>query len=321
MPEPARSRHMSSLRTVVNGLDFPNPFLLGASPKSATRKGIEQALQSGWGGVVCKTIGLAAHSVRYGQRHVELVSERPFDEWIGDFQSVRDAHPEAILVASIYDPHGRNAWAEMIGRCQEAGISALELNFSGPKSPEAAQSGTAIGESVEDVEEVCSWVMETARVPVWVKLTPNVVHIDKIACAALRTGCHGISAINTIPAAPELDLKTLRPKAGSGSFVPYSGANLCDISLRMCIEIARAMQKDFADRSLSGIGGISTGAQATQFILLGCNTVQVCSAVMRRGYRIVEEMKRTLLKFMEPNGFETLDQFRGFSLQYFRPVE
>jgi len=178
----------------------------------------------------------------------------------------------------------------------------------------------AMGEDSEILEEVCGWVTQVAKVPVWAKLTPNVTHIEDPTRAALRAGCHGVSAINTIRSVIGVDLKTLRPEPSVEGFTTpggYSCQAVRPIALRMCMEISQVIRKEFSDRTLSGIGGVETGEDAAQFILLGADTVQVCTGVMKAGYGCIHPMMEGLLAFMEQHGFESLDDYKGHSLQYF----
>ena len=156
--------------------------------------------------------------------------------------------------------------------------------------------------------------------PVWAKMTPNVTHIEDPTRASLRAGCHGMSAINTIRCVMGVDLETLRPEPTvEGYTTPggYSCQAVFPIALRMCMEVAQVIKKEFPGRTLSGIGGIETGNDAAQFILLGCDTVQVCTGVMKSGYEIVRPMQDQLLAFMERHKFNRLEDFRGHALQFF----
>jgi dihydropyrimidine dehydrogenase (NADP+)/dihydropyrimidine dehydrogenase (NAD+) subunit PreA len=180
--------------------------------------------------------------------------------------------------------------------------------------------GSAMGQDCALMEEVCRWVMSVSKVPVWAKLTPNITHIDDTALAAFRGGCHGVSAINTILSVTSVDLETLRPEPTvEGYSTPggYSSIAVRPIALRMVKECAEAIRDHFPGRSLSGIGGVETGADAAQFILLGADTVQVCTGVMKLGYDIVSKMKDDLLAFMEKHKFDKIADFKGHSLQYF----
>ena len=328
---------MATLETTVNGLKLPNPFVIGSGPPGTNANVIGKALDEGWGAVICKTISLDAAKVVnvqpryarlrsresgeiYGWENIELISDRSFETWIEEFKQVKDKYPEGILIASIMEEYNRDAWHEIVERCQDAGCDAFELNMSCPHGLPERKMGAAMGENPDILEEVCRWVMEVAKRPVWAKMTPNVTHIEDPTRASLRAGCDGISAINTIRSVLGVDLDTLRPEPTvEGYTTPggYSCQAVMPIALRMCMEIAKVIRNEFPGRTLSGIGGIETGNDAAQFILLGCDTVQVCTGVMKFGYPMVKQMQEQLLAFMEKHKFERLDDFKGHSLQFF----
>lgn len=330
---------MASLRVEVDGLKLPNPFIIGSGPPGTNANVIGKAFDEGWGAVIAKTISLDASKVvnvapRYarfrvgakphetiiGWENIELISDRAFEVWIDEFKQVKDKYPGRVLIASIMEEYRKDAWIEIVERCQDAGVDAFELNFSCPHGLPERKMGAAMGQDSEILEEVCGWVNAASRVPVWAKMTPNITHIEDPARAALRAGCEGIAAINTILSVMGVDLKTLRPEPTvEGYTTPggYSCKAVRPIALRMCMEIARMIRGEFSGRSLSGIGGIETGEDAAQFILLGANTVQVCTGVMIHGYGMVKPMCEQLLAFMERHKFESIEQFRGESLRYF----
>ncbi len=328
---------MADLSTVVDGLKLPNPLIIGSGPPGTNANVIGKALDEGWGAVICKTVSLDASKVvnvqpRYGRlrtadgkdiigwENIELISDRDFGTWIDEFKQIKDQYPERILIASVMEEFRKDAWVEIIERCQEAGVDAFECNFSCPHGLPERRMGSAMGENPEILEEVCRWVMSAAKKPVWAKMTPNVTHIEDPVRAALRGGCQGVSAINTIRSVIGVDLDTLRPEPSvEGYTTPggYSCKAVMPIALRMCMETAKVIRDEFPGRTLSGIGGVESGNDAAQFILLGCDTVQVCTYVMKVGYRCVREMLDQLSAFMDKHGFKTLADFRGHSLQYF----
>lgn len=328
---------MPTLATTVNGLKLPNPFVIASGPPGTNANVIGKAFDEGWGAVICKTVSLDASKVinvqpRYGRlrtaesneiigwENIELISDRPFETWIDEFKQIKDKYPERILIASIMEEYRQEAWVEIVERCQQVGVDAFECNFSCPHGLPERRMGSAMGENPEILEEVCRWVMSAAKVPVWAKMTPNVTHIEDPSRAALRAGCDGISAINTIRSVIGVNLDTLRPEPSvEGYTTPggYSCKAVLPIALRMCMEIAQVIRKEFPDKTLSGIGGVESGNDAAQFILLGCDTVQVCTYVMKVGYRCVRQMLDELAVFMERHKFDTLDDFKGHSLQYF----
>ena len=220
---------MADLRVQVDGLELPNPFVIGSGPPGTNANVINKAFQEGWGAVIAKTISLEAEKVinvapRYarmratetreviGWENIELISDRPFETWMDEFKQVKDAYPEGILIASIMEEYRRDAWLEIVERCQDVGVDAFELNFSCPHGLPERKMGAAMGQDCGIVSEVCSWVNEVATIPVWAKMTPNITHIEDPARAALEAGCEGIAAINTILSVMGVDLNTLRPE-------------------------------------------------------------------------------------------------------------
>lgn len=327
---------MATLRTVVDGLHLPNPFIVASGPPGTNLNVIRKAFQEGWGAVIAKTVSLDAAKVinvtpRYGKllandgevvgwENIELISDRPFSAWLDEFKRCKDEFPDRVLIASIMEEYREEAWIEIVEKCQATGVDGFELNFSCPHGLPERKMGAAMGQDPVILEEVCSWVMKVAKKPVWSKMTPNVTHIEDPTRAALKAGCQGISAINTIRSVIGVNLETLRPEPSvEGYTTPggYSSKAVRPIALRMCMEVAQVIKSEFPGRTLSGLGGIETGEDAAQFILLGSDTVQVCTGVMKFGYELVKPLQEQLLAFMEKHRFETLADFKGHSLSYF----
>lgn len=327
---------MPTLATTVDGLKLPNPFIIGSGPPGTNLNVITKAFQEGWGAVIAKTVSLDSTKVvnvtpRYakllatsgeviGWENIELISDRPFAHWIEEFKKCKNQFPDRILIASIMEEFRKDAWVEIVERCQDAGVDAFECNFSCPHGLPERKMGAAMGENPEILHEVCSWVKGAAKKPFWAKMTPNVTHIEDPGRAALKGGATGLSAINTIRSVMGVNLDTFRPEPTvEGYTTPggYSCKAVRPIALRMVMELAQMIRKEYPGRSLSGLGGIETGNDAAQFILLGADTVQVCTGVMKFGYEMVKPLCDELLAFMAKHKFETLADFRGKSLEYF----
>jgi dihydroorotate dehydrogenase subfamily 1 len=328
---------MATLKTTVDGLKLPNPFVIGSGPPGTNLNVIVKAFQEGWGAVIAKTVSLDASKVvnvtpRYAKLHssdgkeiigwenIELISDRPFKIWEDEFKKCKDQFPDRILIASIMEEYRKDAWIELVERCQACGVDAFELNFSCPHGLPERKMGAAMGENPEILSEVVGWVMSVAKKPVWAKMTPNVTHIEDPTRASLKAGATGIAAINTIRSVMGVNLDTFRPEPNvEGYTTPggYSSRAVKPIALRMVMEIAQVIRKEYPGRSLSAIGGVETGNDAAEFILLGADTVQVCTGVMKFGYEHVKPMCEQLLAFMEKHKFETLADFKGKSLDYF----
>ncbi len=322
------------LSITVNGIKFPNPFLLGSGPPGTNARVIAKSYDAGWGGAVAKTISLESAKVvnvvpRYGKlrsktsgevigfENIELISDRPIDVWLDEFRQIKKNYPNQILIASIMEEYEKERWQELTRLVQDTGVDAFELNFSCPHGMTERKMGSEMGEHPDLTEEVTRWVTEVARIPVWAKMTPNITNIKAPALAAVHGGAHGISAINTILSVIGVDLKTLRPMPTvEGYSVPggYSSQAVKPIALRMVSQLALGLPKEV---SLSGIGGIETAHDAIEFFLLGASTVQICTGVMLHGVKMIDELKAGLEKFMTDKGFNSLQEIVGQSLQYF----
>lgn len=329
------------LSFTAGGLHFPNPFVIASGPPGTNYTVMKRAFDEGWGGVICKTLSLDSSKVvnvtpRYaklrapggardviGWQNIELISDRPFGTMLAELRRLKDEYPGRVLIASIMEEYDRGAWEEIIGRCQEAGVDAFEINFSCPHGMPERRMGMAMGQDCELLAEVCGWIHGAATVPVWAKMTPNITDITQPARTALAAGCEGVAAINTITSVMGINLDTLRPEpCVEGYTTPggYSSKAVRPIALAKVMAIAQLMRAEgfaAAGHTLSGIGGVETGGDAAEFILLGAHTVQVCTGVMLHGYGLVKDLCRDLSAFMAKHGFTSVDQFRGASLEYF----
>lgn len=332
-----RKRFMPTLATTADGLDLPNPFIIGSGPPGTNLNVISKAFKEGWGAVIAKTVSLDAGKVvnvtpRYGKFHssdgtevigwenIELISDRPLKLWEDEFKKCKDLHPKGVLIASIMEEYRRDAWLEIVERCQACGVDGFELNFSCPHGLPERKMGAAMGEDPAIVGEVVQWVMSAAKIPVWAKMTPNVTRIEDPSRAALNAGAQGISAINTIRSVVGINLETLRPEPSVEGFTTpggYSSRAVKPIALRMVMEVAQLIRREFPGKTLSAIGGVETGFDAAEFILLGADTVQVCTGVMKFGYEHIRPMCDQLLSFMDRHKFVSLEDFRGRSLEFF----
>jgi dihydropyrimidine dehydrogenase (NAD+) subunit PreA len=309
-------------------IDAPNPFWLASAPPTNCGEQIMRAFDAGWGGAVWKTIGEPVTNVcsRYssidwqsqrmmGLNNIELISDRPVEENLREMAEVKQRYPYHAIIASLMVESKREAWHEIVQRAEDAGADGLELNFGCPHGMSERGMGSAVGQVPEYTEMITSWVKEKARTPVLVKLTPNVTDIRAIARAAKRGGADGLSAINTINSITGIDLDTFVPRPnvdGKSTHGGYCGPAVKPIALNM---VQQLMSDPEIELPLSGIGGISTWRDAVEFLLLGCGTVQVCTAVMHYGYRVVEDLAEGLENWMRTKGFGTLEDFRGLSIE------
>ena len=316
------------VRNFAGSINSPNPFWLASAPPTNTGEMIMRAFDAGWGGAVWKTIGepITNVSSRYsamdlnGQRvmgfnNIELISDRTVEQNLSEMAEVKKRYPKNAVIASLMVASTREAWHEIVTRTEDAGADGLELNFGCPHGMSERGMGSAVGQVPEYAEMITAWVKEKARTPVLVKLTPNISDIRTVARAAKRGGADGLSAINTINSITGIDLDTFVPRPnvdGKSSHGGYCGPAVKPIALNMVQQILADAESALP---LSGIGGIGSWRDAAEFLLLGCGTLQVCTAVMHYGYRIVEDMAEGLDNWMREKGFKTLDDFRGLSVE------
>ncbi len=322
---------MPTLRNTFCGIDCLNPFWLASAPPTNCGEQIMRAFDAGWGGAVWKTIGEPVTNVssRYssidwegrrmmGLNNIELISDRPVVVNLREIAEVKRRYPRHVVIASLMVKSERDAWHDIVAKVEDAGADGLELNFGCPHGMSERGMGSAVGQVPEYAERITSWVKEKARTPVIVKLTPNISDIRMPARAAKRGGADALSAINTINSITGIDLDTLQARPvvdGKSTHGGYCGPAVKPIALNM---VQQVMSDPEAVLPLSGIGGIGSWRDAAEFLLLGAGNVQVCTAAMHYGYRIVEDMADGLLQWMAEKGFEAIDDFCGLSLANMR---
>ncbi len=322
-----------TLEVSCNGMHFENPFLLASGPPGTNAKVIAKSWDLGWAGTVIKTISLDSSKVvntnpRYaklksrvtgevvGFQNIELISDRPYDTWLHELRELKKRYPTKILVASIMEEFNKAAWQRIVTEVQATGVDAFEMNLSCPHGLPERKMGAFMGEDPDIVREVVGWVTEVAEIPVWAKMTPNVGDVTAAPKMAMASGADGISAINTILSVTGIDFKTLRPlPTVEGHAVPggYSGQAVRPIALRQIMEIARACP----EAAISGMGGIETGGNAAEFLLMGSHTLQVCTGAMLQGYGCISTLNEELLAIMADHGFDSPGEMVGHCLPYF----
>ncbi len=318
---------MSDLRCVIAGVKSPNPFWLASAPPTDKKYNVERAFKAGWGGVVWKTLGedppVVNVSSRYGSidingyrmmglNNIELITDRPLEVNLREIAEVKKAWPDRAVVVSLMVPCNEESWKKILKRVEATGADGVELNFGCPHGMSERGMGAAVGQVPDYVEMVTRWCKAGTRMPVFVKLTPNISDVRLPARAAKNGGADAVSLINTINSITGVDLDAMAPQPtvdGKGTHGGYCGPAVKPIALNMVAEIAR----DPATRGLpiSGIGGIATWRDAAEFIALGCGSVQVCTAAMRYGFRIVEDMVDGLSHWMDSKGYRSLEDLRG----------
>ena len=318
---------MADLRCTIAGVKSPNPFWLASAPPTDKEYNVVRAFKAGWGGVVWKTLGedppIVNTCSRYGAmsliglrmvgfNNIELITDRPLDLNLQEIKRVKRDWPDRAMVVSLMVPCEEKNWAAILKRVEETDADAVELNFGCPHGMSERGMGAAVGQVPEYIEMVTRWCKQHSRMPVFVKLTPNVTDILKPARAAKQGGADAVSLINTINSIMAVNLDSMAPEPevdGKGSHGGYCGPAVKPIALHMVAEIARDAAT--AGLPISGIGGISTWHDAAEFIALGSGSVQVCTAAMHHGFKIVEDMVDGLGNWMDQKGYRTLADFEG----------
>jgi dihydropyrimidine dehydrogenase (NAD+) subunit PreA len=321
---------MADLSINFAGIKSPNPFWLASAPPSNSGAQVHKAFEAGWGGAVWKTIGAPVLNVsnRYGAWHygtqkmlainnVELISDRPLEVNLREIAEVKRAWPDRAVIASAMVESKPEAWHDIITRIQDTGADGIELNYGCPHGMSERGMGSAVGQVPEYCEQITGWVMDVAKIPVIVKLTPNISNIVMPARAAVAAKANALSLINTINSIVGVDLDSLEivPNiGGKGGHGGYAGPAVKPIALNMLSALGIDSVVSGSKLPISGMGGISTWSDAAEFLLLGASSLQVCTAVMHYGFRIVEDLCDGLSNWMDDMGFKSIAEVVGKSV-------
>ncbi len=319
---------MASLQSNFLGIQSPNPFWLASAPPTDKKINVLRAFEAGWGGVVWKTLGSQVKNVssRYsalysankrllGFNNIELISDRPLDINLREITECVKLFPDRAMIVSLMADNNKESWHTLIKQVEDAGAHGIELNFGCPHGMTERGMGAAVGQDPEIARMVVEWVMEKATIPVITKLTPNVHSVVPTGKAVVEAGTNGLSLINTIQSVTGVDLDTFVPNpyvAGKSVYGGYCGTAVKPIALKMLSTISQ--NETTRKVPVSGIGGVSTWKDAVEFMLLGATNVQVCTAAMNHGFRIVEDMIEGMSNWMDEKGFTQLTDFIGKSV-------
>ena len=313
---------MADLSIEFAGIKSPNPFWLASAPPANSGEQVMRAFDAGWGGAVWKTLGDPIMNVTsrfggvdydgrklMGLNNIELITDRPLEVNLREIREVKKRYPKNVVIASLMT-ETKHDWKVLIRKCEDAGVDGLELNFGCPHGMCERGMGSSVGQEPKLLQEITSWAKEFAKTPVLVKLTPNTGDIVEAGMAAVAGKADGIALINTIKSIVGVDLDRLvpLPRVGSASTNGgYCGPAVKPIALHMVAALAR----EPGMIPISGIGGIATWRDAAEFIALGATSVQVCTAVMHYGYRIVRDMIEGLSEYLDSQGMKSVNELRG----------
>ena len=323
-PDDVDDSHYPSLEITFCGIKCENPFFLASSAVCTNYEMVAHAFDAGWAGVFYKTICLqeikevsprfdamhsnATHGDFYGFRNMEQLSENPVELDFDILRRLKQNYPTKVVIASIMG-QTEEEWTKLAKMAEEAGCDAVELNFSCPQMKHKGM-GSDVGQSPELVKAYTACVRNSVKIPVISKMTPNITHITEPATACVEAGADAISAINTIKS---VTMDANAEVAGQLTISGYSGRAVRPIAMRYILELAQMPTKT----ELSGVGGIETWRDALEFIQLGCRNVQVCTAVMQYGYRIIDDLILGLQRYMAKRGVAELQQLTGEQLPKF----
>jgi dihydropyrimidine dehydrogenase (NAD+) subunit PreA len=319
---------MADLTTTFLGIKSPNPFWLASAPPTDKAYNVNRAFEAGWGGAVWKTLGedppiVNVNGPRYGAIHgndrrvlgfnnIELITDRPLGVNLQEIRQIKRDWPDRALIVSVMLPMNEQSWAKYVPMLEDTGADGLELNFGCPHGMSERGMGSAVGQVPEYIQQAAAWCKKFARVPVIVKLTPNITNILPAAKAAQAGGADAVSLINTLNSIMRVDYDslTIYPATdGKGSHGGYCGPAVKPIALHMVAEIARS--RETRGLPISGIGGITDWRDAVDFLALGATTVQVCTAAMVYGFKIIDDLVDGLSQYLDLKGFASVSALVG----------
>lgn len=312
------------------GLKLQNPFILASAPPTTTGEMIMRAFDAGWAGAIIKTlvpegepvVNVAPRlaSLNYEKKrmsvlqNIELTTDRGLKIWLKEIGQIKKRYPSNMVIGSIMAAGSmKKDWQELTKRVQGAGADMIECNLGCPHGMPERGMGSVCSQDPDITKHITQWVKDVATVPVMIKLTPNITDIKVTAKAAQAGGADAISAINTVAGIIGVNLDTLEPYPsvkGLSTYGGCSGPGMKPIALRAVCEIFKS-----TNCAVSGIGGASDWRDAAEFILLGATTVQVCTAVMHWGYRIIEDLCEGLANYMEDHAFGSIAEMVGLAAQ------
>lgn len=309
------------------GVKCENPFFLSSSPVGSSYEMVSKAFEAGWGGVFYKTIGVYIPdecSPRFdigrkeslpwtGFKNMEMISDKPLELNLEYISRLKKDYPNKVVAVSIMGSNEQE-WAYLAKVSCKAGADLIECNFSCPQMA-SRDMGSDVGQNPDLVRKYTKIVKENSTVPVIAKMTPNIGNMEVPAMAAVEGGADGIAAINTIKAITNIDLESMTSMPainGKSAISGYSGAAVKPIALRFITQMKQ--YKPLKDVPITGMGGIETWQDALEFLLVGASNLQVTTAVMQYGYRIVEDLISGLSHFMDERGFEKLEDMIGLAL-------
>lgn len=319
---------MTRLQVSFCGIKLENPCILASASPTQSKEGIAKAFKLGWAGAVTKTCApdhlltpdasnrfavLRNHDGNIeGFENIEGLTQKPVVYWENAIQELKREFPSKVIIASIMADESSKSWQDLARRMEAAGADALELNLSCPHFRLEDNMGASIGKDEENAAAITACVKEAVKIPVIVKLTPNVSSIQDVALAVVRAGADALTAINTIQVLMGVDIDTFEPLPtvnGYSAFGGYSGHAVKPIGLRCVAQIAQATVVP-----IHGVGGIAKWQDIVEYFAVGACCVQICTAVMLNGYQIITSLLKGLNEYAERKDIHNLTEITGAAL-------
>ncbi|OEH84268.1 dihydroorotate dehydrogenase [Desulfuribacillus stibiiarsenatis] len=310
------------------GVKYPNPFVLAAAPTTDHADMVARAFEAGWGGAVLKTTSVESEEINLAYpmmagtdfekrklmalQNIDLISIYHVDVIEKSVKQLKKEFPDRVVVASIMGQK-KEDWQELVRRLEIAGADMIECSFSCPHGMPEKGMGSTIGQSPELTERTARWIKEAAKkIPVVIKLTPQIADISASAAAVKASGADGVSAINTVKGIIGVDIDNFIPYPnvnGKSSIGGISGAAIKPVALRCVAEIAKKV-----DIPITATGGITTWQDAVEFLLMGARNLQLCTVVMQKGFGVIDELVDGLTGYMKRHGFQSVEEIVGKAL-------
>jgi len=316
------------------GIKCENPFFLSSSVVGSNYEMCAKALEMGWGGIVYKTIGFYIPnevSPRFasikkdgtpfvGFKNMEQISDHPLKENLEILGRLKKNYPSKIIVASIMGQN-EEEWTKLATMCEEAGVDIIECNFSCPQMAVKGM-GSDVGTNPELVSKYTAATVKGTKLPVLAKMTPNITNMEIPAIAAMKAGAKGLAAINTIKSITSVNLYNMKSDPeidGKCSVSGYSGKAVKPIALRFIHDMAKC--DELKNTEISGMGGIETWQDALEFMSLGCRNIQITTAIMQYGYRIIDDLIYGAKVYLKKQGYSSIDEMVGCALPNLIPAD
>ena len=313
------------LQTEFLGFETENPWCVASAPPAATGKLMADAFDAGWGAAIMKTVGPVEEPIinvapriqtmkkwnrEIAMQNIELITDRRLSVWLDELKILRKRYPQKMIIGSIMAPgHDMDAWAKLIESMNQVGCDAVELNLGCPHGMPERDMGAICSQDADIVYNIVSTAKGASKVPILTKLTPNVTNIKVMAQAAKRGGTDAVTVINTVNGIIGIDIYKRKPHLSVNGYTAIGGISgnaVKPMGLKCVAECKQA-----TELPISATGGITTGSDGVEYLLMGASQLQVCTEIMIRGFKIVSGLNKGLEGYLDKMGFQTINEAKG----------